>query len=69
MSIDIDCIDQSIKIDTHNFSSPNQSIFIDNRKTFKNAYMFFILGINFSYEMKRLSLQQMDFLNKQNGIF
>ena len=47
MLIDIDCIDQSIKIDTHNFSSQNQSIFIDKRKTFKNAHMFFILGIKF----------------------
>ena len=48
MFIDIDCIDQSMKIDTHNFSSQNQSIFIDfidldfidKRKTSKNAYMF-----------------------------
>ena len=43
MLIVIDCIDQSMKIDAHNFSSQNQSIFIDfidfidRRKTFKNA--------------------------------
>ena len=27
MLIDIDCIDQSMKIDTHNFSSQNQVIY------------------------------------------
>ena len=58
MLIDIDCMDQLMKIDSCDFSFQNQMIFIDfisfinKQNTFKNAYMFWeyifhILGIKF----------------------